>query len=131
MSDAPLDRELLVEIVTREVLATIAERSDICESPEKVRAVIANGADRVAYHGDASSVPLDLAKYIDIKEEISRLDREIVKLEKALIQDRKKLENPSFVERAPADKVEEVRARVAVASEKFTKLQSTRDELSS
>ena len=65
MTDAPLDRELLVEIVTREVLTVLADRADVCESPEKLRAVVANGADRVAYHGDASSVPLDLAKYID------------------------------------------------------------------
>jgi deoxyribose-phosphate aldolase len=65
MSDAPLDREMLIEIVTREVLTTLAERSDICESPEKLRAVLANGADRVAYHGDASSVPVELAKFID------------------------------------------------------------------
>lgn len=65
MSDAPLDREMLVEIVTREVLATLAERSDICATPEKLAAVVANGADRVAYHGDPSSVPLELAKYID------------------------------------------------------------------
>ena len=61
MSDAPLDREMLIEIVTREVLTTLAERSDICASPEKLRAVLANGADRVAYHGDASSVPVELA----------------------------------------------------------------------
>ena len=65
MSDAPLDREMLIEIVTREVLTTLAERSDICESPEKLRAVLANGPDRVAYHGDASSVPVELAKFID------------------------------------------------------------------
>ena len=65
MSDAPLDREMLIEIVTREVLTTLAERSDICASPEKLRAVLANGADRVASHGDASSVPVELAKFID------------------------------------------------------------------
>ena len=65
MTDAPLDRQMLVEIVTREVLSLLAEREDICETPEKLRAVVANGADRVAYHGDASSVPLEMAKYID------------------------------------------------------------------
>ncbi len=60
-----LDREMLVELVTREVLAALAERSDICRTPEKVRQVIANGADRVNYHGEAADVPKDLAKYID------------------------------------------------------------------
>ncbi len=65
MSDAPLDRELLIELITREVLAMLAARTDMCDSPEQVRRVVANGADRVAFHGDASDVPVDLAKYID------------------------------------------------------------------
>ncbi len=30
-----------------------------------MRQVVVNGADRVAFHGDASQVPVDLAKYID------------------------------------------------------------------
>lgn len=60
-----MSREQLVEIVTREVLAALAERSDICATPEKLRQVVANGADRVSFHGEAEDVPLDLAKYID------------------------------------------------------------------
>ncbi|MCB1246103.1 MAG: hypothetical protein KDB69_02415, partial [Acidimicrobiia bacterium] len=58
-------REELIEIVTREVLSALAERSDICASPEKLRQVVANGADRVSFHGEAEDVPLDLARYID------------------------------------------------------------------
>jgi deoxyribose-phosphate aldolase len=65
VTDDVLDRELLVELITREVLATIATRTDICDNPEAVRRVVANGADRVAFHGDAADVPLDLAGYID------------------------------------------------------------------
>ena len=60
-----VDRDQLIEAVTREVVAALAAGDDICRSPEQVRAVVANGADRVAFHGDASEVPLDLAKYID------------------------------------------------------------------
>lgn len=60
-----MSREQLVEIVTREVLAALAERSDICATPEKLRQVVANGADRVSFHGEAEDVPLDLARYID------------------------------------------------------------------
>lgn len=65
MTDAPLDREMLIDLITREVMNTLANRTDICATPEKLRNAVANGADRVAYHGDASSVPLDLAKTID------------------------------------------------------------------
>lgn len=65
MAEAPPTREELVELVTAEVLAALAERADICATPEKLRTVVANGADRVSFHGDAEDVPLDLAKYID------------------------------------------------------------------
>lgn len=60
-----LDRQQLVELITREVLTALAERADILSNPHKLRQVVENGADRVAYHGDAEDVPVDLAKYID------------------------------------------------------------------
>lgn len=65
MTTTPLDREMLVELITQEVLSVLAARTDICETPEKVANAVANGADRVAYHGDAASVPLEMARYID------------------------------------------------------------------
>ena len=60
-----MDRHQLIEAVTREVLAALAAGYDICSTPEQVRSVVANGADRVAFHGSAADVPLDLARYID------------------------------------------------------------------
>jgi deoxyribose-phosphate aldolase len=65
MAAADIDRNQLVELVTREVLSALAERADILSNPEKLRQVVANGADRVSFHGDARDVPIDLAKYID------------------------------------------------------------------
>ncbi len=65
MTDQPLDRELLVELITKEVLSTLASQIDRCETAEAVRQVVVNGADRVAFHGEASDVPIDLAAYID------------------------------------------------------------------
>ena len=65
MSDQPLDRELLIDLITREVLNSLAGDVDRCDTSEGVREVVGNGADRVAFHGDASQVPVDLAKYID------------------------------------------------------------------
>lgn len=65
MTDQPLDRELLIELITREVVATLSGRSDRCHTADGVRQVVVNGADRVAFHGDGSDVPLDLAQYID------------------------------------------------------------------
>lgn len=60
-----MDKTQLIEAVTREVLAALAGVRDVCDTPEKVRTVVENGADRVTYHGDAATVPLDLARYID------------------------------------------------------------------
>lgn len=59
-----MDRDQIVEAVTREVLAALAT-GDFCRTPEQVRAVVAGGADRVSFNGEAATVPLDLAKYID------------------------------------------------------------------
>jgi deoxyribose-phosphate aldolase len=60
-----MNRAELIEAVTREVLAALAAGYDFCASPEQVRKVVANGADRVSFHGDAADIPMDLARYID------------------------------------------------------------------
>lgn len=65
MTAQEVSRDQLIELVTREVLAALAERADICANPTKLREIVANGADRVSFHGDAEDVPIDLAKYID------------------------------------------------------------------
>lgn len=73
MNAGATNNEALIEAITREVLATLG-KADPCadchgscaaHSPERVRSVVANGADRVSYHGEGADVPLDLAKYID------------------------------------------------------------------
>jgi deoxyribose-phosphate aldolase len=65
MTDQPLDRQLLIDLITKEVLATLTGHLDRCDTAEGVRHVVINGADRVAFHGDGAHVPVDLAKYID------------------------------------------------------------------
>lgn len=60
-----MNREALVEAITTEVLVALSTRFDMAETGEKVRQVVANGADRVAFCGEAADVPLDLAHYID------------------------------------------------------------------
>ncbi|MFH1105130.1 MAG: deoxyribose-phosphate aldolase [Actinomycetota bacterium] len=69
------DRDVIIEAVTREVLATIAgEAWDDClscvgdcvvHSAEKVRSVLAAGATRVSFNGVGADVPSDLAGFID------------------------------------------------------------------
>jgi valyl-tRNA synthetase len=114
---------------TRPMLERLQEAVGFLARIESIEYVDERPKGAAAQYDAAFELYLDLAKYIDIKEEIARLAREIAKVEKALLQDRKKLENPSFIERAPADKVEEVRRRVAATTERLAKLEATRDEL--
>jgi len=103
MTDQPLDRELLIELITKEVLSTIAGRLDRCDTPEGIRQVVVNGADRVAFHGDASQVPVDLAKYIDhtaLKPETTADDIDQLCQEAAEYRFASVCVNPTWVKRA-------------------------------
>lgn len=101
-----MNRDQLIEAVTREVLVALAVRNDVCDNPEQVRKVVANGADRVAFHGDGSEVPLDLAHYIDhtllrpdaTAEEIDELCDEAREFHFASV-----CINPTWVRRAAAN----------------------------
>ena len=103
MAEPQPSRDEIVELVTREVLNVLAERADICATPEKLRSVVANGADRVSFHGDAQDVPLDLAKYIDhtllkpdaTQDEIDRLCDEAIEYGFASV-----CINPTWVKRS-------------------------------
>jgi deoxyribose-phosphate aldolase len=103
--------QALIEAVTREVLAVLTS-GDPCadchgscaaHSPEKVRSVVANGADRVSYNGHGSDVPMDLARYIDhtllkpdaTAEDIDRLCTEALEYGFASV-----CVNPTWVKRA-------------------------------
>jgi deoxyribose-phosphate aldolase len=103
MTDQPLDRELLIDLITTEVLNTLAGQLDRCETPEGVRQVVVNGADRVAFHGDASLVPVDLAKYIDhtaLKPETTADDIDRLCHEADQYQFASVCVNPTWVKRA-------------------------------
>lgn len=98
-----MNREALVEVVTREVLAALSTRYDVCDTGEKVREVVANGVDRVSFHGEAAEVPLDMARYIDhtllkpeaTAAEIDQLCREAAEYRFASV-----CINPTWVKRA-------------------------------
>lgn len=69
------EREELIDVITREVLAALAGESwdeylacvgdCAAHSSEKVRSVIAAGAARVSYVGNGADVPTDLGGFID------------------------------------------------------------------
>jgi deoxyribose-phosphate aldolase len=59
-----IDRNELIEVVTRQVLATLAGQHTE-QGLEHADQVVANGAARIGYCGSASAVPQNLARYID------------------------------------------------------------------
>ena len=79
------------------------------------RAVLIGGAE----------VAVPLAGLIDFDQERQRLSKEQEKLEAEVAKLEAQLANPQFAERAPAEKVEEVRARIADIHQRTVQLQQT------
>jgi valyl-tRNA synthetase len=74
---------------------------------------------------------IPMAGLIDKKEESARLQREIAKLIKEAENAENKLQNPSFVERAPSDVVEKERGRLSELKTTMEKLQTQLEKISS
>ncbi|MEM6860446.1 MAG: valine--tRNA ligase [Myxococcota bacterium] len=96
---------------------------------DRVELVEARSKGMAAHYDPAFELYLDLSRYVDLSEELARLDKDIGRTEKELGATSGKLANASFVERAPADKVQETRNREAELKEKLEKLAATRAEL--
>ena len=132
------NRDALVEAITREVLAALTTRYDLASSADTVREVVANGADRVSFHGEAADVPLDLGQYIDhtllaadaTAADIDELCKEAMEYGFASV-----CINPTWVKRAAANlRGSEVRVCTVIgfplgASESDVKAMETRKAL--
>jgi valyl-tRNA synthetase len=66
---------------------------------------------------------IPMAGFINKDEETARLKREIAKLEKEQLQIQNKLQNPQFIDRAPADVVDKERGKLADIEMTMGKLQ--------
>ncbi len=108
-----MDKEQLIEAVTREVLAALSgESADPCSncmgacaahSADRVRAVVAGGADRISYNGRGADVPDDLARFIDhtlLKPEASAADIDRLTAEARQFGFAAVCVNPAWVKRA-------------------------------
>jgi valyl-tRNA synthetase len=115
-------REELARIQRLANLAGAIVRAD--RSPPAKR-----GASAVAV-GAGFEVRVGLEGAIDLAAESARIDKEIAKLDQDLAGILKKLENPSFVAKAPAEVVEKDRTRAEELREKRGKLQAHRAMLS-
>jgi valyl-tRNA synthetase len=109
----------------RDQIARLARASDITvrqrlDAPRaSARAVLAGGAE----------VAVPLEGLIDFAQERARLEREREKLRKEAARLEAQLANPQFAERAPADKVNEIRTRLADITERLRMLAETLEAL--
>lgn len=85
-------------------------------------ATIAKGSLQVVV--DEATYALPLADVIDLDQERQRLQKELSKVETDIAKIEKKLGNPQFLERAPADVIEEQRTRRADLERNREKLEA-------
>jgi valyl-tRNA synthetase len=78
-------------------------------------------ASATAVHGRIQ-VHVLLKGLLDFEEEKKRLKKQIASIEKEMAGSSKKLSNPQFMEKAPADIVEGVKKKVENMKEKLDKL---------
>ena len=102
--------------ITRLLRASEVSISKQLEAPRaSARAILAGGAE----------VAVPLAGLIDFEQEQLRLSKEKEKLAAEATKLEAQLANPQFTERAPAEKVEEVRARIADIAQRTAQLDQT------
>ena len=94
--------------------------SERLEAPRaSARAVLTGGAE----------VAVPLEGLIDFEQERRRLQRELEKLQAEAVKLEAQLNNPNFVSRAPAERVNEVRERIADVAQQSAQLQQTLENL--
>ena len=109
----------------REQIARLVRASEVSvierlEAPKaSARAVLTGGAEL--------AVPLE--GLIDFEQERRRLQREQEKLQAEAAKLEAQLSNPNFVSRAPAERVNEVRDRIAAIAQQSSQLQQTVENL--
>ena len=109
-------REQISRLVRASEL-TVSERLDAPKA--SARAVLSGGAEL--------AVPLE--GLIDFEQERRRLHREQEKLQAEATKLEAQLGNPNFVERAPVERVNEVRERIAAIAQQSSQLQQTVENL--
>ncbi len=105
-------KEIIINLARLESLATADAQAQ--RSPTAATAIA----------GDATLL-VELKGVIDFTQELQRLEKEMAKLNKDLTAINNKLNNDSFLGKAPADVVAEVREKQTVLSEKQEKLSVT------
>jgi len=122
---SPDEKLRRVFVSAQEQIARLVRASDVTinerfEAPKaSARAVLSGGAEL--------AVPLE--GLIDFEQERRRLQREQEKLQAEADKLEAQLSNPNFVSRAPVERVNEVRERIAAIAQQSSQLQQTVENL--
>jgi valyl-tRNA synthetase len=108
------------------LLQSLARLSEVRVLPDEAAFAAATQAAPVAMAG---TLRLALHVQIDIAAEDARLGREIVRLQGEITKTEAKLGNANFVARAPANVVDQERARMADFRQALDRLQDQRSRL--
>ena len=108
------------EQISRLVRASEVAIQERLEAPRAAARAVLTGGTELA-------VPLE--GLIDFEQERLRLQREQEKLQAEAAKLEAQLGNPNFVSRAPAERVNEVRARIADIAQQSSQLQQTVENL--
>jgi len=106
-------------------MAAVTDKAPAFEQLARVDRVEVRPGTGVGAHavlGNGAELFVPLADVIDVERERMRLADEIARLDQLLAGTRKKLENESFVSRAPAEVVQKERDRTAQLEEQGAKL---------
>ncbi len=121
------DTEEVAAILTAatQQISTLARVSELT-----VTTGLAKPHDAAVQPAGQVQVFLPLKGLVDVAEELKRLTKEIAKLDKEIDLFSKKLSNPSFVDRAPADIVDKEKAKLAEVTAKKDILVASFDKFS-
>lgn len=108
------------------ILKTLAKLSQVQQLADEAAFAAASANAPVAIQGEAH---LALKVEIDVEAERARLAKEVQRLEGEIAKANAKLDNESFVARAPANVVEQERARVADFSATLARVRSQLERL--
>ncbi|MCO4743641.1 MAG: valine--tRNA ligase [Proteobacteria bacterium] len=85
------------------------------------------GVATAVVHGIECLIPLE--GVVDFAEEVKRLDKVLAKVDKDVQQLDRRLSNPKFAERAPAEVIAEVRTKLEAAKSRQATLRASRERL--
>ena len=78
---------------------------------------------QVITHSARGFIPM--MELIDKEKELARLNKEKAKVEKEIAMFEKQLSNPGFVNKAPANVVEEIRQKLARSQDKLSNVEES------